>query len=270
MITARLKNAAGNVLCEIRLPEHLHEMTLQQYVSFDSVASGEGNPIAIMAEAVQDFTGVDMRTIIEAQVGDVYKRADALDESLRSVFGYISRLITAYEPKMYNQDLHEFQYKGDTYRIPYIRTMPLGLGEVLPDISVVEAIEALELLRISENNKKERPGEEANIRFTTYLKMLSILARKEGEELPVNDAHREQFLTERLIHFQEIDAATALDVDFFLLSSLQRLNVTHEIAGFFIRRVSALAVETCGWKGRPTTVRRRTINKSLPASEFIG
>ena len=81
MITARLKNAAGNVLCEIRLPEHLHEMTLQQYVSFDIVASGEGNPIAIMAEAVQDFTGVDMRTIIEAQVGDVYKRADALDEN---------------------------------------------------------------------------------------------------------------------------------------------------------------------------------------------
>lgn len=266
MITARLKNKAGEILTEIRLPEHLHEMTLQQFVSFDSAASGEGNPIAIMAEAVQDFTGVDMRTIVEAQVGNVYEKAEVLDDTLRTVFGYISRLVTGYQPKIYSEALHQFQYKGDTYQIPYIRTLPLGLGEVLPDISVVEAIEALELLRISENNTKERPAEAANIRFTTYLKMLAILARKEGEELPINDAHREQFLTERLIHFQGIDAATALDVDFFLLSSLQRSNATHEIAGSFIRRASALAVETCDWKKKPTTVRRRTTNRSLPAS----
>ena len=147
MITARLKNKAGEILTEIRLPEHLHEMTLQQFVSFDSAASGEGNPIAIMAEAVQDFTGVDMRTIVEAQVGNVYEKAEVLDDTLRTVFGYISRLVTGYQPKIYSEALHQFQYKGDTYQIPYIRTLPLGLGEVLPDISVVEAIEALELLR---------------------------------------------------------------------------------------------------------------------------
>ena len=266
MITARLKNESGKVLTEFNLPEHIGEMSLNQYVSFDTIASGEGNPVSIMAEAVQDFTGVNFQTIIAAQVGNIYEKTEALDDTLRSVYGYISRMIAGYKPRLRSETEHRFTYKGDEYTIPIIRATPLITGVVLPEISVIEAVEALELMRLSEVSVKERPNEAANIRFTTYLKMLAILARRDGEILPVNDAQREQFLSQRLAHFQDIDAQTALDVDFFLHSTLRNWNATHEIAGSFIRRLFALAVETQSWKGKPTTGRKRTTAKSSPVS----
>lgn len=266
MITARLKTEDGNVIAEVKLPESLSEMTLNQYVSFNSIVEKEGNAIAVMAEAVQDFTGIDMPAIVQAQVGNVYETADAIDDTLRSLFGHISSTITRHKPRIYSEAEHRFEYKGETYAIPAIKTLPLGLGVVLPNISVIEAIEALELLRLTDASQKERPDEAANIRFTSYLRMLAIIARKEGEELPVNDAQRERFITERVIHFQEIDAATALDVDFFLLSTLQNLNAAHETAGSLIRQASALAVVTQSWSGKRTTVRRRTTRRYSPAS----
>ena len=54
-----------------------------------------------------------------------------------------------------------------------------------------------------------------NLLFAQYLRMIAILARKEGEKLPTNDGDRERWIQGRMIHLQGIDTATALDVDFF-------------------------------------------------------
>lgn len=266
MITARLKTPAGAVLAEFPLPEHLGEMTLQQFVSYDTLAAREGNAVAVMAAAVQDFTGVPISDIIAAQVGNVYKKRKALNDTLRGIHGYISNMIAGYAPALRDEADCRFSYKGHEYIIPMIRTTPLLSGAILPDLTVQQGIEALELLRLSEATKTERGGDpNGDIQFTTYLRMLAILALREGEELPADPAECERFIINRVHHFEDIDARTALDVDFFLHNTLRLYGINHDTAGFLIRRVSVLAVETLRLKGRLMIGRKRTTGKSLRA-----
>ena len=83
-----------------------------------------------------------------------------------------------------------------------------------------------------------------NLAFAQFLRMIAILCRKPGEQLPTKDGERERFIQSRMIHFQQIDAKTAIDVDFFLNSLLTRSKKTHPVVGSLILPLFALSVST--------------------------
>ena len=80
-----------------------------------------------------------------------------------------------------------------------------------------------------------------NLMFAQYLRMIAILAKKEGERLPANDGDRERWIQNRMIHLQHIDTKTALDVDFFLIGLLTRSNEMPGAIGSLILPLFALA-----------------------------
>ena len=103
-----------------------------------------------------------------------------------------------------------------------------------------------------------------NLLFAQYLRMIAILARKEGEKLPTNDGDRERWIQGRMIHLQGIDTATALDVDFFLSGLLTRSKKTHPVITSLILPLFALAAAIQSKPQRnakPTIERYRTKKK---------
>ena len=118
-------------------------------------------------------------------------------------------------------------------------------------------------LRQVEVIELEKEGDpDGSLLFTTYLKTLAILARKDGEVLPFNDSEREAWIQKRAVHFSEIDAQTALNVDFFLTSILQNSESEMPVAGFLNRQSFAAVAAISLKKGRRSTGRKRIAKKS--------
>lgn len=91
----------------------------------------------------------------------------------------------------------------------------------------------------------EKAGDpDGSLIYTTFLKSIAILARKEGEKLPFNDSDREAWIQNRALHLAEIDAQTALNIDFFLTSILQNSENVTPVAGFLSRQSFAAAAAT--------------------------
>lgn len=116
----------------------------------------------------------------------------------------------------------------------------------------------------------ERRGDpDGSLLFTTYLKTLAILARKDGEQLPINDSEREIWIQTRAAFFMNIDAATALNIDFFLTSILRGYGVELRAVGFLSRQ-SFAAVAAISLKNVKHSIgRRRTLKTSLKRSAGV-
>lgn len=291
MIRAKLKRPNGEIIAEIELPESAREISLARYVSFLSEMRKfelEGaNPVRIMAQAVAELCGVDVAAVYEAELGETWdERKEAVD-GVRSIYGWAVRALTNYKGRSRTGNDFAFEYKGETYQIPYIVAAELAGGTpVLPPITTAEAVEAFETIRGFDKQIKDAgdpKGERAkrikelkeaiakqgdksgdmmreikrleaeidiegdpngNLVFAQYLRTIAILARKDGERLPPNDGDRERWIQARMIHLQEIDAQTALDVDFFLDSLLTLSKRTHPVIGSLMLPLFALAVAT--------------------------
>lgn len=123
---------------------------------------------------------------------------------------------------------------------------------------------ALEIRRL-EVETELQGDPDGNLLFAQYLRLIAILARKEGERLPANDGDRERWIQNRMIYFQGIDCKTALDVDFFLIGLLTLSKKTHPAIGFLVARLFDLAATIQSKpqpKGKPTIEQYRTRKKS--------
>lgn len=102
--------------------------------------------------------------------------------------------------------------------------------------------------------------EEGNYTYSRYLTMMAILCRKQGEKLPTVDSERKRFIAERSAFFQNIDAKTAMDVDFFLLTIFNALEKTHPVIGSLIHPVLGAVVGMTRQKEMPMQGRSNTKN----------
>ena len=267
MVGARFRQENGETIVEFKLPEHISELKLSQYVDFITatkkiIAAQEGeagdiNPIAAMIDAVTAVSGVDVEQAMRARVGNLYSEtAEQMDGSLRNCFGWTSNVITKYEPKKRTEQDCRFTHKGQEFVIPYITTSPLFQRAILPDISTGQAVSAYELMRLSNRAKEKNGDPEGSRMYSDYLELLAILALKDGERLPTATGERMTFIEQRIAFFQDINAETALDVDFFLSNTLMALKATHSIIGFLTLSLFGLAAATLNRKGKHTTTRK--------------
>jgi len=312
MNVARLKTVKGEVIAEIPLPMSAADVPLSRYVSFlnelKKLELDDQNPMQIMAQAVGEFSGLELGEVLRAKVGEQWKTDAQLDGGIRSLYGWCVNALTNYKGHGRKPDNFTFEYRGETYRIPYIVASELAGGlSMLPEVETGEAIEAFETMRGFQQQikdagdpKKERAtrikqlreamakqGDESgdmaretrrleaeieiegdpngNLAFAQYLRMVAILAKKEGERLPANDGDRERWIQQRMIYLQEIDTKTALDVDFFLTGLLTISKKTHPVIGslslpFFM--LVAANQSRQQQKGKRTIAQWRTKKKS--------
>lgn len=122
------------------------------------------------------------------------------------------------------------------------------------------SVEAEKMVR----DEIEKAGDpDGSLMYTFYLKTLAVLTRKAGEVLPFEDSVREVWIQNRASHFQNIDAATALSVDFFLTNTLHSSEERPGVVGFLKSQCFALVAATSLKKGKRSTNRLRTARRSL-------
>ena len=306
-----LIKANGENLAEFNLPASLREVPLKRFIGFlvKSRSMGEPgtNPAKVMAEAVSEFLEYPLSEILEARVGD--NTVKGLDGTLRQLYGYIIDMIGNQRGKHRDANTAAFNYEGVDYFIPFVSEQAIAGEAHLPDLSVIEVIEAAEIQRYTQakidydgdpdgslkkkimdlaavesidlpagdarrekikqaaeniaQEETERMGDQNGSQvYSMYLKMLAVLAKKKGERMPLEDAAREAWISERAAHFRNISAADALDVDFFLHNISSRSGKSLPLVGFLSRQSFAAVAETRLRKEPHLTRPQRKTNKS--------
>lgn len=114
----------------------------------------------------------------------------------------------------------------------------------------------------------ERLGDaDGSLMLTYYLKTLAILCRKKDETLPFEDSVREMWIQNRAFSFINLDAATALNVDFFLTSISESSEQRPAAVGFLKNHcfavVAATRLKNVRRSTKPSTIRRKFSKKSV-------
>jgi hypothetical protein len=143
---------------------------------------------------------------------------DTVEPTLTAIFDHITGIIGRYkfDYSLLNNDL-SFEYKGELYKV-FRRTVDNVYGVTFGSVSVGELTEAFE---ISRQLNKNYSTETASTVLTEMLGVLSVIAKKEGEKLPLDDV--EKFIEVRSKHFLDIPFKQAADVFFYLTPSLSTL-----------------------------------------------
>lgn len=230
-----LNGPDGQPFASFEAPATIREVTLSQYIDFLVAIRdfrNEGvNEAAVMARAVAAFVGCDPVELAAAKFGGDYEQV-ALDnvESVSGLYAYLLHLIGTHKPTVTQDSVAKFEYKGEQYFLSGTALSSVS-GIQLNALSVIEAVEAFEVKNRINNAMSADGDPKGELWFTEYLHILAILARKEGEQLPLDDAERISFISDRAAHFMDIPADIALDVDFFLLTGLLLSKITPRFIG---------------------------------------
>ena len=260
MIEVYIKRArSADTVAAVSLPATLYEIPINRYVNFATTVKQSTDPdaplVRLMAEAVSHLCGVGIESLFEAEVlGSDFDLAKS--QTISSLFTYGCNLVGMHEPKAHSRG-SIVEIGGQSFVIPTITVDALvGLEGRL---SVIEAIEAHEVRRKTREKIETFGDPDGSNWLSEYLYLLAVLLRKPNEYLPLDDDKRGQFLKDRAHGFFAIDAGTALDVDFFLLSTLLSLNKTLPLVGSFA--LSAMYISGQGKKGRRKWKQRPGPNK---------
>lgn len=233
----------------VTLPESLKEVPLNNYVAFLNEAQKPGNTVKQLAMAVSEFYGIDAQAALQLSVRDV-----------QALFKYAANVTGNFTPTSKADNDCSFEYKGQYFTIPRILPPILAGGADMPtELQAIDAVEVQETIRLNEAEVKRmmdkfKDGEalrkdikpedfeevgkamdrQRDLLFSQYLRLIAILTRRNTEPLPVSDTEREMWITQRAIFFKDIDAATALDVDFFLRGILIAYKKTLQTSGIFL------------------------------------
>lgn len=261
-----LKAAGGKTIASLPAYESLYQVPLSRYIDFlkareplddkERLESGEVNIPRVLAKAVGAFMGISVEDVLTAEYGN-FEDVDNVGKNLTSLYVWIVNLLGTFSPKIRKPEDCTFEYKGDMYTIPVIGLQTLAGLPLLPDLETGQMIEAYEIKRVAQS-KIEAEDPEGSHLFSYYLGMLAVLCRKGEERFPVFESDVEVFINERLLHFQEIDAGTALDVDFFLASLMKPSVRTGAAVGFLSNRVLDLvqAVQSRGRLNRKPSIKQ--------------
>ncbi len=206
---------------------------------------------------------VDPENAVFEYEGERFRIPVAMQQALAGEYTLptftVIEVIEAAELKRLTQNT--IQQKGDPNGFLKARIMAVAASETetLPEgdprrVTITAAAE--KLVAVETENAADPSG---SLLYSMYLRLLAIICRKEGEHLPFDDAEREAWITNRAAFFRGISAKKALDVDFFLTSTLSNYENAPPAVGFLTRQsfslAAAMQLKTPKGKGRqkPTT-----------------
>ena len=146
MRSIKLHRADGSVIAEAMLPDTPDELPLARYVSFIAEAAkiqipGTNTALA-MAKAVSEFTGVPFHDLLQAEYGGEYWRSDT--RGIQGIYAWAVDCVGRWKG---SECSGRFTYRDQTFDIPVIFQKAI-VGSILPDITVNEAIEVQETVRL--------------------------------------------------------------------------------------------------------------------------
>jgi hypothetical protein len=266
MKVAKLIAPDGEVIVEVRVPDTMQEVRLEQYVNFlkamEPIQESDQNYIPNVVKAISEFYNVDMNTLLTVRFKG--KESQAMD-SLAPLYWHTHKLISEYNPTLRKGSDLKIKYRKQSFTL-----RGMTVKGTFDDLTVLEAYECLEAKHLFQDKDEEGLDVNGNYLYTRYLRIIATLCRKQGEDLPMNDLQRERFIGERIEFFRDIDAATAMDVDFFLSNSLGLSDPSLKTVGFLSRQSLAVVAETRFRKQKPLPKPSRTAKRSLKGSATGG
>lgn len=168
---------------------------------------------------------------------DMYNKSESVDYtqaewSLMYMYEHIYKLIASYKFDPAEKD-YSFVYKGEKFKVfAKYRDAILGI-ERYDKVSVGELAEAFEVTR--QAHKLWGKADAASVQLTEILRLLAILARKQGEIFPMDKS--EEWIESRSKYFLDIDFQSASGVFFYLTHSLTG-SEKDQIANTFLTHLS--------------------------------
>lgn len=216
----------------MNLPADVSQITFSQFLDIKAVENKHrGNWEQIVIETVKLFTEVDEKTEFgkhdsRIELGKEFTVVGAYYWIVGMIADYISNLPEG-EPQ------YSFKHKG----VKYVVTEDRVHGMTGRKHTVGEVIEALHFQQLFEKAaSKVEEGEifdgDCAFEFQLGLREIALICRQPGEKLPIDPGPRKAFLDERMLIFEDLPMHLVLNVRFFLLDTLKRLETTR-ITGLF-------------------------------------
>lgn len=296
----KLRKPDGTIIAELPAYRSLYEVPLNRYIDFikaeeplhdkEKLEAGEVNVARVLAKAVGEFFGVSITDAMQAHYGQI---DDLPSGGLQSLYVWIANLVGTFKRTIREPHNCYFDYKGERYKIPIIGRQTLSALPLLPDLETWQMVEAYEIRRIAKRQIDATKDPDGSGLYSYYLQLLAVIAlkvtdtfrgvvegavqyeaeqaKKEGREVvPIGEAQIENFINTRALHFAEIDAGTALDVDFFLAGLMRPSEVTGAAVGTLSNHATGLVQRIARRAGRNkthTTGHSNTPKKSLKKSD---
>lgn len=111
-------------------------------------------------------------------------------------------------------DDYSCEYKGEKFFLKQRRAVNMISDAAVATVEVVETNILYKILKDAVVRNSGDPF--GQLEFEADTKMMAILLRREGEELPVNKIKRDAFIRERAEYFKDLPMTVVLDVTFFL------------------------------------------------------
>lgn len=166
-MTATLNTGAGEV-ATINLPASLSEVPLNRYIDFIVECRDIGDPsknqVSAMAHAAGSFYGLDLDNMVKMTLEtDPDAQIVGLDQSLNTLYAYAIKLVRDSAGVMVPPDQAKVVYMGETYHVPTFIQNALG-DSILPNISVIEAVECAEIRRVTAQSLEARGNPNGQLR----------------------------------------------------------------------------------------------------------
>lgn len=223
---------------QISVPTGMHEISLSAYHDFlavlrrsgllkkDSDEEDENSKRDVSLLSFVDYLLEALNHVCEGDLTSlpVGSLDDNITEtaSLFGVFSHMIDLITNFKPirRIVPEVGYFFEYKGETFEITPERASSYVTGIAY---TTAEAIEVLEMDRLFAMKIAQTSDPEGVFSFEMDLRRLAVLARKDGEELPMDKLSREHWINKRAEFMQDVTADVALEVRFFFIGTLMLL-----------------------------------------------
>lgn len=251
---------------EFDFPEFVHEVKLRQFIDYSKALEARerwlseqdeasfNNPIFLAgfiqqtAKVISEFCGTplldtdlpigDFVTYLNELLGNDKKAIEPLAltrDSLLTLLVNCTMLFESYQPSLRSVDDCTFTYKNTEWQIPkhYRDTLT---GDIKYDgLTTAQLTETLEVYRHYERLKKEDVN--GSYRLTSLLKVIALIAQKKNEADPFPETDRavNDRVMKRAYYFQDIDMQTALDIEYFFLSTMIVSNRMPTTIGFLNR-----------------------------------
>lgn len=206
-------SSALSFLAEMRAYEqYLKKLNLQPLdVELNSLDKIEY--LKLMSKGIAAYFDIDIKLLLNTRVKISDNELNSTIQQCSILFNRLSSVISTYKPKLRDRVNCEFKHNGIVYIIPFY-LIDGDEKQINEDITVGQAIEALEVKRMLNDHKQK---DWKNAIYTEIIKLMAILARpKDGYEFPNEQSKINKWIEKQEKLFVDINMVEGFDVAFFL------------------------------------------------------
>ena len=124
-----------------------------------------------------------------------------------------------------------FDYKGRHFKFKKVTRDRIRHTNIFEGLNVCEAIHILDVLRLK--NLQIENDVTGSILYSSYISLVAILAREEGQILPIDRQQRLRYIEDMRFFFREVPAYIPLYFDFWIKSWYNHLERKPHLFYFF-------------------------------------